>query len=160
MARGHQGRRRPHHCNYLITLTRANFRPRDGMGKKKSPAVLAGLFAWCARHGAQRRVWRCQPRRETESGSDLEVKVLWGPWWREPLAEQQPRRCEAAWEGSCKQDPGPRNTNRIEGGPTVGEEAIRSEARCYPDWRVVDAAGLWGEGHASYPGRSDRLPWS
>jgi len=88
----------------------------------------------------------------------LEVRVLWEPWWRESLAEQQPRRREARWEGSCRQIPGPRYTNRIGGGLTVGEEAKRSEARSHPDRRVVYAAGLWGESHAPYPGRSAHLP--
>jgi len=40
----------------------------------------------------------------------------------------------------------------------VGEEAKISEARCHPDLTVVYAAGLWGESHASYPGRSVHLP--
>jgi len=95
-----------------------------------------------------------QPARETEPGSDLEVRVLWGPWWQEPLAEQQPRHCEMSWEGSCRQSPGPRNTNRIRGGRTAGEGANKSEARCHPDRTVVDAAGVWGESHAPYPGRA------
>ena len=80
-------------------------------------------FLVCAGHGAQRRERRCQPRRETESGSDLEVEVLWGPWWQEPLAEQQLRYRDGASEGSCGQSPGPRNTNRIRGGGPVGERA-------------------------------------
>jgi hypothetical protein len=84
----------------------------------------------------------------------LEVRVLWGPWWQEPLAEQQPRHREVSWEGSCRQSPGPRNTNRIGGGLTVGEEAKKSEAQCHLDRRVVYAAGLWGESHAPYPGRA------
>ena len=88
----------------------------------------------------------------------MEVEVLWGPWWQEPLAEQQLRHREVGWEGSCRQSPGPRNTNRIGGACQVGERAIRLEARCHPDRAGVDAAGRWGEGHASYPGRSDRLP--
>ena len=36
----------------------------------------------------------------------------------------------------------------------MGEGAMRPEARCHPDRSGVDAAGMWGEGHASYPGRS------
>lgn len=35
-----------------------------------------------------------------------------GPDGREPLAEQQLRRRETGWEGSCKQILGPRNTKR------------------------------------------------
>jgi hypothetical protein len=108
----------------------------------------------CAGHGAQRHDRRCQPARETEPASDLEVRVLWRPWWRELLAEQQPRHREVAWEGSCRQSPGPRNTNRIGGGPTVGEGAQKSEARSHPDRQVVYAAGMWGESHAPYPGRA------
>ena len=41
--------------------------------------VTAPGYSTCARHGAQRHVWRCQPRSESEMGSDLEVKVLWRP---------------------------------------------------------------------------------
>ena len=63
-----------------------------------------------------------------------------------------------AWEGSCRQSPGPRNTKRIRGGRTVGEEAKRSEAQCHPDRAGVDAPGRW-ESHAPYPGRSAHLPW-
>ena len=37
------------------------------------------------------------------------------PGDREPLAEQQLRRREAGWEGSCKQISGPRNTNCMSG---------------------------------------------
>ncbi len=76
----------------------------------------------------------------------------------EPLAEQQPRHREVGWEGSWRQNPGPRNTNRIRGVRQVGERAHRLEARCHPDLLGVYAAGMWGEGHASYPGRSARLP--
>ena len=34
----------------------------------------------------------------------------------------------------------------------MGEGAARSEARCHPDRTGVDAAGRWGESHASFPG--------
>ncbi len=85
------------------------------------------------------------------------MRVLWGPWWREPLAEQQLHRRESMWEGSCRQSPGPRNTNRIRGVHVVGERANGLEARCHPDRVGVYAAGMWGEGHASYPGRPVRL---
>jgi len=40
----------------------------------------------------------------------------------------------------------------------VGEEAKRSKAHSHPDQTVVNAAGMWGESHAPYPGRSGRLP--
>ena len=33
----------------------------------------------CARHGAQRHDWRCQPEGESRPGSDLRVKVPWRP---------------------------------------------------------------------------------
>jgi len=36
----------------------------------------------------------------------------------------------------------------------VGEEANLSEAQCHPGLRIVYAAGRWGEGQTSYPGRS------
>jgi len=77
---------------------------------------------------------------------------------QELLAEQQLRHREVSWEGSCRQSPGPRHTNRIGGARAVGERAIRLEAQCHPDRTGVDAAGVWGEGQASYPGRSVRLP--
>ena len=86
------------------------------------------------------------------------MQVLWGPWWQEPLAEQQLRYREVTWEGSCRQSSGPRNTNRIRGVRQVGEGAKRPEARCHPDLAGVYAAGRWGESHASYPGRSACLP--
>jgi hypothetical protein len=35
---------------------------------------------------------------------------------------------------------------------------MRPEARSHPDRAGVDAAGRWGESHASYPGRSAGLP--
>lgn len=95
----------------------------------------------CARHGAKRQVWRTNAflntvvwptrvdasRRKSRGSSrrydnrqakaNREVtgrcKSSGGPGGREPLAEQQLRRREAGWEGSCKQILGPRNTKRI-----------------------------------------------
>jgi len=86
------------------------------------------------------------------------VDLLWGPWWQEPLAGQQLRYREVGWEGSCKQSPGPRKTNRIGGVRLVGERAKILEARWHPDRAGAYAASRWGEDHASYPGRSARLP--
>ena len=43
---------------------------------------------------------------------------------------------------------------------SVGEEASVSKARCHSEQGCVDAAGIWDEGHASYPGRSAYLPWT
>jgi hypothetical protein len=40
----------------------------------------------------------------------------------------------------------------------VGKGTNLPEARCHPDRAYVDAAGRWGESHASYPGRSACLP--
>jgi hypothetical protein len=40
---------------------------------------------------------------------------------------------------------------------SVGEEASVSKARCHSEQGCVDAAGIWDEGHASYPGRSAYL---
>ena len=40
----------------------------------------------------------------------------------------------------------------------MGEGAIISEAQGHPDRTNVDATGIWGESHASYPGRSAYLP--
>jgi hypothetical protein len=39
----------------------------------------------------------------------------------------------------------------------VGEEASVSKARCHPEQGCVNVAGIWDEGHASYPGRSAYL---
>ena len=39
----------------------------------------------------------------------------------------------------------------------MGKGATISKARCHPDRSGVDAAGIWGEGHAPYPGRSAYL---
>mgnify|MGYP006987955341 CR=1 FL=1 len=86
----------------------------------------------------------------------MEVEVLWRPWWREPLAEQQPRRREAVWEGSCRQSPAPRDTDCIRCEHVMGERAMRLEALCHPDRVSVYAAGMWGEGHAPYLGRPVR----
>ena len=36
-------------------------------------------YLMCARHGAQRHDWRCQPEGESRPGSDLRVKVPWRP---------------------------------------------------------------------------------
>ena len=62
-----------------------------------------------------------------EAKANREVTWRWksyrGPWWREPLAEQQLRHREVSWEGSCKQIPGPRNTNRIRGVRRAGKGA-------------------------------------
>jgi hypothetical protein len=77
---------------------------------------------------------------ESEPGSDLEVKVLWEPWWWESLAEQQLRRREAWWEGSCRQTAGPTNRNCIQGEREVGEWAERPEARYHSGRARVDAA--------------------
>jgi hypothetical protein len=40
----------------------------------------------------------------------------------------------------------------------MGEEAKGSKAHYHPDRAAVYATGMWGEGHAPYPGRSARLP--
>jgi hypothetical protein len=50
----------------------------SGSGEGLGGAISRG-YSTCARHGAQRRVWRCQPRKETELGSDLGVQVPWRP---------------------------------------------------------------------------------
>ena len=39
-----------------------------------------------------------------------------------------------------------------------GEGAKRPEARCHPEGADVEAAGMWNEGRAHYPGRSVILP--
>lgn len=40
----------------------------------------------------------------------------------------------------------------------MGEGAKLPKARCHPDRAGVDAAGICGEGHAPYPGRSAGSP--
>ena len=52
----------------------AHVRSLWGAGGESPPAYPA-----CARHGAQRRVWRCQPEGESRPGSDLRVQVPWRP---------------------------------------------------------------------------------
>ena len=42
--------------------------------------------------------------------------------------------------------------------PHLGERAKRLKAQYHPEGVEVDAAGIWDEGHASYPGRSVNLP--
>jgi len=42
--------------------------------------------------------------------------------------------------------------------PHLGEGAQKPEARYHPEDAAVDAAGIWHEGRASYPGRSAVLP--
>jgi hypothetical protein len=42
--------------------------------------------------------------------------------------------------------------------PHLGERAMKLEARYHPEDVEVDAAGIWDEGHAHYPGRSVNLP--
>ena len=40
----------------------------------------------------------------------------------------------------------------------LGERAQLLEAQYHPEDVEVDAAGIWDEGHANYPGRSVNLP--
>ena len=42
--------------------------------------------------------------------------------------------------------------------PHLGERANRLKAPYHPEDVEVDAAGVWDEGHAPYPGRSVNLP--
>ena len=42
--------------------------------------------------------------------------------------------------------------------PHLGERAKRLKAQYHPEDVEVDAAGIWDEGHANYPGRSLHLP--
>ena len=42
--------------------------------------------------------------------------------------------------------------------PHLGERAKRLKAPYPPEGVEVDAAGIWDEGHANYPGRSVNLP--
>jgi hypothetical protein len=42
--------------------------------------------------------------------------------------------------------------------PHLGERAKRLKAPYHPEGVEVDAAGIWDEGHANYPGRSVNLP--
>ena len=92
--------------------------------QKRGAAITRGAPFSCAPGMARSAmIWRLEPASESEPGSDLEVKVLWRPLWWELLAEQQLRRREAWWEGSCKQTAGPTNRNCIRGERKVGEGA-------------------------------------
>ena len=62
--------------------------------------------------------------------------------------------CES--EGSGRQTPGLRNTNRMRR-YREDERANRLEVQRHPDRGGVDAAGIWEESHASYPERSDEM---
>ena len=101
----------------------------------------SGFFVWCARHGAKRQTWRTiahlkigvwptrvDARRQKSRDNNCRYdnrrakasrevtrrcKSSGGPDGRELLAEQQLRRREAGWEGSCRQILGSRNTKRI-----------------------------------------------
>ena len=49
---------------------------------------------------------------------------------------------EVRWEGSQRQNLGPRNTNHIRGDPVVGERALVLEAQIPLRQLVVDVAGI------------------
>jgi len=69
----------------------------SGGGKRRGDAERRRLEY--ARHG-----------RSLGGGSPLEEEVVLTP------SRRQLRRREAGWEGSPRQSPAPRNTNRVEGG--------------------------------------------
>jgi hypothetical protein len=87
------------------------------------------------------------------------------------VAERQVRRREASERsttgcpcgGSRRQSPGPRYTKHIEATAGRAREHPSPQARVHQDLKpavirirlVVDVTGGWGEGHASYPERSD-----
>ena len=57
-----------------------------GCGRTRTSGICGGpgsattlVYPTCARHGAQRPVWRCQPEGESRPGSDLRVQVPWRP---------------------------------------------------------------------------------
>ena len=141
---------------HLVTSPSAGFRfessPGSQVGRPRNRPTR-----WLTEAQVLERSWASSVVRQAWR-VDQEVKVLWGPWWQEPLAEPQGRRREAGSEGSGRQSPGPRNTNRIGGVRPVGEGAMRPEAQCHPDRAGVDAAGIWGESHAPYPGRAVGVP--
>jgi len=102
-----------------------------------------------------------------EAKADREVtwgcESLGGPECREPLAEQQPYKPEGC-------------SVRSRGKEAVGKALARGTRTAYeaparwvrghrhlkpegtPDRTGVYAAGIWSEGHASYPGRSRFAP--
>ena len=47
-------------------------------------------------------------------------------------SRRQLRRREAGWEGSLRQNPGPRNTNRMRRAP-LGEVATMTEPKSHPE---------------------------
>jgi len=76
-----------------------------------------------------------------------------GPGGREPLAEQQLRRRETGWEGSCRQILGSRNTKRITEAPALGTRGHNyPKSNGHPDqfWCRCD-------GHTRRKSRA--LPW-
>ena len=57
-----------------------------GCGRTRTSGSVGGpgsattlVYPTCARHGAQRPVWRCQPEGESRPGSDWRVQVPWRP---------------------------------------------------------------------------------
>jgi hypothetical protein len=123
---------------------------------KKSPAGSAGLFLWCARHGAQRRdrryspscggegtTWGCKspagPARGTVSRTARVSIARWNP--KEVEGKALARRTGIAYEAVA-----------------VGEEAIIFKARYLHGNGGRRCGGYKCEGRASYPGRSGHLP--
>lgn len=75
----------------------------------------------------------------------------------EPYVTVRHRGREGAWGGSCRQSPGLRHTKCIEATAGGRDRSIGLSPMSSGPAGVV-ATGRWGEGHASYPGRSVRLP--
>ena len=61
-------------------------------------------------------------------------------------SRRQLRCCEAGWEGSPRQTPGPRNTNRIRRAP-LGKVATVTKPDSHPERWNVHAAGMGGRSH-------------
>lgn len=72
---------------------------------------------------------------------------------RQPLAKGKGVHREVESEGSLRQNPAPRNTNRIRH-IRWDETAKQVEVQRLCGHRSVNAAGTWDEGYLSYHGRS------
>ncbi len=62
-------RYRDHVVVHAVSDEQAMARLLPAMWEDENVRKPDGLF-WCARHGAQRHGWRCQPWSESETGSD------------------------------------------------------------------------------------------
>ena len=117
-------------------------------------------YPMCAPGTARSAVTRrCQAASESDPRSDLEVQVPWRGWWlptpsRTATALRQ-RNVGRKLQAKLRPEEHEAHTRRSTG----GREGTHTRSPiCHPDRSGVYAPGIWSEGHASYPGRSGRLP--